>query len=147
MAAWGNGSRLSLSPTSQLNIEPEGKCSTHRDDRDHTQRGWKVAYCRDSLNGNLRGRCNVTFLVCATGTSCLLSHTRANTDEHSQTWIFANTCMHSHTPKKNPTKPNKSLWWCNHFRLADSNMGQLSSAKTDCEEEKKNKIQEFLHVL
>lgn len=110
-AAWGNGARLSLSPTSQLNIEPEGKCSTHWDNHDHTQSSWKVVYRQDSLDFRLRGRCNVTYLVCATGTSCLLSHTRANTDEHWQTHVYATTCTHADTCSKYPKQILSSVMY------------------------------------
>ena len=119
-AAWGNGTRLSLSPTSQLNIEPEGKCSTRRDNHDHTQSNWKVVYRQDSLDYRLRRRCNVTYRLCATGTSCLLSHTRAYTDEHWQTRL----CNYAHTY----AKLNKS-WAPIHFRPADSSMQQLFFSK------------------
>lgn len=109
MAAWGNGARLSLSPTSQLNIESKVKCSTHWDNHDHTQSCWKVVYRQDSLDFRLRGRCNVTYLFCATGTSCLLSHTHANTDEHWQTcpcnYMRARRHMRQ-TPQTNPELHN-----------------------------------------
>lgn len=137
-AAWGNGARLSLSPTSKLNIAPGGKCSTHRDNHGHTQSNWKVVYREDSSDFRLRGRCNVTYLVCATGTSCLLSHTCAYTDEHWQTHVYATTCTHADTHTKHP-KQILSSWWI-HFHPADSSKQQLSPAKTDYKLKKNTEV-------
>lgn len=110
-AAWGKEASLSRSPTSQLNLEPEGKCSPHRDNHDHTQSSWKVAYRQNSLDLRLRGRCNATYLVSATGSSCLLSHTHVYTDEHWQ------ICQCNYTDKysKNPEQILSS--WCINLQL------------------------------
>lgn len=94
-AAWGNGARLSLSPTSQLNIEPKGKCSTHLDNHDHTQSSWKVVYRAIGWTLGLGEDEVMWHIRSAQLEPAACCHiTLANADEH---WQTLNLCSSSQT--------------------------------------------------